>query len=314
MVERAGLLAPQLTYCPRETLSGPVADNRLEESGRQKSQRSSNVEKLQGRVTVLEDLRAHNRPVALGEKAWKDAALLWVRVCKLSNVYSRGNTNHVHTSLPPLWMTNSSLGLYRATLSACESCSTPLGTHGTMDAVEEERQEFGVGDGSSARRPSPDVQTVPELLAGYASALAELRRRGVVRSANAPAGDYGEWLVAKALGGTLADNFSVKSWDVRLAEGDRIQVKTRLVSVPPRPGQIQTSPFRSWDFEVAAFVLLRSDDYSIHRATLLPRAVVKEAARWRAHVNGHVVMMSPAFLGHPEAKDITRVLRAAAER
>ncbi len=42
-------------------------------------------------------------------------------------------------------------------------------------------------------------RTVPELLAGYARSLAELRRRGVVRSANAPAGDYAEWLVKTAL-------------------------------------------------------------------------------------------------------------------
>ena len=183
-----------------------------------------------------------------------------------------------------------------------------------MVAVEDESEEIGVGDWGAGQGPSPEQRTVPELLAGYARSLAELRRRGVVRSANAPAGDYGEWLVAKALGGTLADNFSVKSWDVRLADGDRIQVKTRLVYVPPRPGQIQTSPFRSWDFEVAAFVLLRSDDYFVYRAALLPRAAVKEAARWRSHVNGYVVMMSPALLGHGEAQDITGVLRAAAER
>lgn len=153
---------------------------------------------------------------------------------------------------------------------------------------------------------------MPELLAGYAASLAELRRRGVVRSANAPAGDYGEWLIEKALGGRLADSSSEKSWDVRLADGERIQVKTRLVSVPPRPGQLQTSPFRSWNFETAAFVLLRGEDYGVLRAVLLPATVVKEVARWRAHVNGHVVMMNAALLGHPEAKDISDDLRHAA--
>lgn len=154
---------------------------------------------------------------------------------------------------------------------------------------------------------------MPELLAGYATALAELRRRGVVRSANAPAGDYGEWLVAKALGGTLADNFSVKSWDVSMPNGDRIQVKTRLVAVPPRPGQLQTSPFRSWDFETAAFVLLRGDGYGVLRAVLLPVDAVKAAARWRSHINGHVVMMNSAVMAHAEAQDISDELRRAAE-
>jgi hypothetical protein len=65
------------------------------------------------------------------------------------------------------------------------------------------------------------TKTVGELLSGYARTLAELRRRGVVRSNNAPAGDYAEWLVAKALDGELADNFSMKSWDVRLPSGSR---------------------------------------------------------------------------------------------
>jgi hypothetical protein len=159
----------------------------------------------------------------------------------------------------------------------------------------------------------PANQTVPELLAGYAKSLAELRKRGVVRSANAPAGDFGEWLVSRALGGTLADNFSVKSWDVRLPAGDRVQVKTRVVSALPRAGQLQTSPFRSWDFETAAFVLLRDEDYSVVRAVLVPAVVVREFARWRAHVNGHVVMMNAMLLDRPEATDISADLRRAAE-
>jgi hypothetical protein len=120
-----------------------------------------------------------------------------------------------------------------------------------------------------------------------AASLAELRRRGVVRSNNAPAGDYAEWLVAKGLGGTLADTFSEKSWDVRLATNERVQVKTRVVSVPTRPGQLQTSPFRSWDFELAAFLLLRAEDYTVVKAALVPVAVVIEHGRWRQHVNGH---------------------------
>lgn len=177
------------------------------------------------------------------------------------------------------------------------------------EVADETEVEAGL---SAESRQAPVEQTVQELLAGYATALAELRRRGVVRSANAPVGDYREWLVAKALGGTLADNFSVKSWDVSMPNGDRVQVKTRLVAVPPRPGQLQTSPFRSWDFEAAAFVLLRGEDYGVHRAVLLPVDAVKAAAHWRAHVNGHVVSMNAALLEHALAQDISQELRRAA--
>ena len=48
--------------------------------------------------------------------------------------------------------------------------------------------------------------TAAELFALYRSILRELRARGVVRTENAPAGDYAEHLVARALGGTLASN------------------------------------------------------------------------------------------------------------
>lgn len=164
---------------------------------------------------------------------------------------------------------------------------------------------------SGPDRPDQD-QTVAELLAGYARSLAELRRRGVVRSANAPAGDYAEWLVARALGGTLADNFSVKSWDVALPGGERVQVKTRLVNTPLKAGQLQTSPFRSWDFESAAFVLLDARDYGVLRAVLVPVAAVRSAGRWRSHVNGHVLTMNAALLDHPDATDISGLVRAAA--
>lgn len=155
-------------------------------------------------------------------------------------------------------------------------------------------------------------KTVAELLAGYARTLAELRRRGVVRSNNAPAGDYAEWLVARALVGTLADKNSEKLWDVKLATGEHVQVKTRVVSTPPNAGQLQTSPFRSWAFDSAAFVLLRAEDYYVVSAALVPVAVVKELGQWRQHVNGHVVMMNGRLLDHEDATDITEALNKAA--
>jgi len=154
--------------------------------------------------------------------------------------------------------------------------------------------------------------TVGELLSSYAKILAELRERGVVRSANAPAGDYAEWLCSRALGATLVDNFSVKSHDLVLADGRRVQVKARVTSEPPKAGQLQTSPFRSWDFDLAAFVLFRDYDYAVLRGVLLPVEVVRDRSSFRSHVNGSVVMIRGALLDHEDAEDITDRLRAAA--
>ena len=44
--------------------------------------------------------------------------------------------------------------------------------------------------------------------------LRELKERGVVRTGNAPTGDYAELLVCQVTGGELAPN-SERSWDVR---------------------------------------------------------------------------------------------------
>lgn len=66
--------------------------------------------------------------------------------------------------------------------------------------------------------------TISELLALSRRILAELRERGVIRTGNAPAGDYAELLVQRATDGELAPN-STKSWDVLTPEGDRLQAQ-----------------------------------------------------------------------------------------
>jgi len=99
-----------------------------------------------------------------------------------------------------------------------------------------------------------------------------------------------------------------------LSDGRRIQVKTRVTSEPPKAGQLQTSPFRSWDFNLAAFVLFRDCDYEVRRAVLLPVELVRAQSTYRSHVNGSVVMMRGSVLDHEDAEDITDRLRAAARQ
>lgn len=89
-------------------------------------------------------------------------------------------------------------------------------------------------------------------------------------------------------------------------------MKARVVSDPLLRGQLQTSPFRSWDFDLAAFVLFRHADYIVHRAALVPVETVNAAATRREHVNGWTVRMSPALFGSAGATDITEALRVTA--
>src|SRR5215471_1772601 len=104
----------------------------------------------------------------------------------------------------------------------------------------------------------------------YRAILSELKGRGVIRTENAPAGDYAEYLVATALGGELAPN-SEKSWDVLGNDGEKLQVKARVVSDPAEPDQLQLSPFRSFSFDSAVIVLLSATDYTVSQASKVPR-------------------------------------------
>ena len=147
-----------------------------------------------------------------------------------------------------------------------------------------------------------------ELLALSRAILAELRRRGVIRTGNAPAGDYAELLVRVATDGELAPN-SQRSWDVLTPEGERLQVKARVVTNPRLAGERQLSVFRSWDFD-AAVVVLFDDDFQVWRATRLPVELIRDQARFVGHVRGHRVLARDELLDVGE--DWTERLRAAA--
>ena len=150
----------------------------------------------------------------------------------------------------------------------------------------------------------------PELFRMYRRILRELTRRGIVRTMNAPAGDYAEFLIAALTGGELADN-SEKSWDIQSPNGERIQVKCRVVQ-EGKGGQRQLSPFRTWDFDRGVIVLF-DDDYGIFRCVALPADVLRAHATYRKHVNGDVVRATDALLNHEAAEDLTDKLKAVIE-
>jgi hypothetical protein len=156
-----------------------------------------------------------------------------------------------------------------------------------------------------ARHALADL-TTGELLALSRGILAELRHRGVIRSGNAPAGDYAELLVQQATEGELAPN-SQRSWDVT---GERLQVKARVVPNARTAGQRQLSVFRSWDFDAAVIVLF-DDEFRVWRAAKLPVETLGEVARFVGHVSGYRVMANDALLDRGE--DWTERLRQAAQ-
>lgn len=144
----------------------------------------------------------------------------------------------------------------------------------------------------------------------YRGILRELKNRGVIRTTNAPTGDYAEFLVARLLGVELAPN-SEKSWDVRSRDRKTLQIKSRVITNPRAVSERQLSPFRSFAFDEVAIVLF-DDDYRLWRAVRIPVALAQERSTFRSHVNGHIVFAKDQLLNDPQAIDITDELRKVA--
>jgi len=149
--------------------------------------------------------------------------------------------------------------------------------------------------------------TVAELLALSRGSLRELKLRGVIRSGNAPAGDYAELLVQRATDGELA-TASQKSWDVLTPSDERLQVKARVITNERKNSERQLSSFRSWDFD-AAIIVLFDDEFRVWRAARIPASVLREVAYYAQHVRGHTVYATDELLNRPDAEDWTERLR-----
>jgi hypothetical protein len=147
--------------------------------------------------------------------------------------------------------------------------------------------------------------TTGELLSLSRRILAELRERQVIRTGNAPAGDYAELLVQQATGGELAPN-AQSSWDVLTPARKRLQVKARVVTDPRTRSERQLSVIRSWRFHAAVIVLF-DDDFRVWRAALLPLRIIYAAGRFREYVRGTVVFATDDLLDRGE--DWTSILR-----
>lgn len=146
------------------------------------------------------------------------------------------------------------------------------------------------------------------LLKTYRSVLGELRRRGIVRTANAPTGDLAELLVAKAFGGSLAPN-SERSYDVAVPDGRLIQVKSRMLAGGLRRER-QLSTIRTWGFTHLAVVFF-DVDYSVQRASLIPVDLARDASVEDRHVRGNRIMAFDVFLDQDGTEDITSLVRSA---
>lgn len=124
---------------------------------------------------------------------------------------------------------------------------------------------------------------VKDLLQLESRVVLELRSRGLVRTNNKPLGDIAEQVVLRARGGTLAPN-STKSHDIADPLGHRIQVKAMGGRSAGRAGKF--SPFRSFEFDVAVFLVFDAEEFNLVLARELTVIEIEAVARYSPHTNG----------------------------
>ncbi len=149
-----------------------------------------------------------------------------------------------------------------------------------------------------------------ELLKLYADVLEALRSNGYVRSANNPAADYAELLVARAFGLDI-ESKSNKGFDaLDPVSGERYEVKARRATAHNKPTRL--SPCRDFDhhhFDHLVVVLFEAD-FAIERAVSIPWARVEQISKYSAHLNGNVVFVNEALWSGDGHEDVTGRLRA----
>lgn len=173
---------------------------------------------------------------------------------------------------------------------------------------------------AAANAPSPlgttEVSGLPsdasdrELMQLYGRIIEELRARQIVRTGNAPLGDYAEWLFAEAFGWRLEDN-SAAGHDATDGAGLRFQIKTRRLR-NDSASERQLSVIRGLPdakFDMLAAVLFDAR-FVVRRAALIPHGVVLKRAGYIAHVNGWRLMLKDAVWDEPDVRDVTAALAA----
>lgn len=147
--------------------------------------------------------------------------------------------------------------------------------------------------------------SVRELLQLEAGIISEFRERNLVRTNNKPLGDIAEQIVFTARGGILEAN-SMKSHDITEPSGRRIQVKAMGPRAARQSGPF--SPFRSFDFDSAIFLVFEAPTFELAFARELETQEVELLTRYRAHTNSRIATRNQI---KNAGVDVTAEMRAA---
>jgi hypothetical protein len=146
-----------------------------------------------------------------------------------------------------------------------------------------------------------------ELLSLYAGVLVELRRRGIVRTANNPVADLGERLFCDAMGWEREGHQST-NYDAMTADGARVQIKARRLT-RERPAMRSGTIYDKDGFDLLAIVMF-DPEFRVDRAVIVPREIALRHLRWSARQKGWFIGLSRSFWNEQALMDVTdRLIR-----
>lgn len=158
----------------------------------------------------------------------------------------------------------------------------------------------------------PGSASVPELLKSYAEVHEALRRRGLMRSTNAPTGDFAAYLFCRAFGWEQSID-SALGFDAKDAGGTLYLIRgkriTRHSSSRELPG-IQDLANRP--FAILGAVLFR-EDFSVLRGALIPIDVVAASASYSEHGKSWRFLLTDTVWQTAGVSDVTADLQKAAQ-
>lgn len=137
-----------------------------------------------------------------------------------------------------------------------------------------------------------------DLLRQYTAVIDELKSRGIVRTNNAPLGDFTEWLIAKSMDLQLAPN-SKAGYDAISDAGVKFQIKARRVTPDNNSRQLGAiRKYKEADFDYLVAVIF-DENFSLIEAYLIPHEIVGKYGRFQEHTNALNLLMTGAILEDP---------------
>ena len=148
--------------------------------------------------------------------------------------------------------------------------------------------------------------TVGELLRLPIRAGAELRRRGLARTANNPSADHAETLAARTFGWTLnpLSNAGFDAWTMEVSP-QRIEIKGRRIGTPN--GSREVSALRRLDthpFDRLLGILFDAE-YDVLLGLDIPLPAVRARAGWSEHTRSAKFHLRGDLIREPGVVDVT---------